>query len=189
LVLRRRSRTRAQLLASDFATEHLVHDGRSYRLVVAEGFRGLKDAHAYEPVERNDAVKIVTAMAGVATSKPAARTRLGEAHGLLTKAPHVASKQELILLRRRRAVVGRDDSSNDRPSQPPRRLSDDITWLEIRLVDATGQPVGNQGYLVKLPDGSSRSGTLDGGGTAYLAGITPPGSCEVTFPGFAPRVV
>jgi hypothetical protein len=40
---------------------------------------------------------------------------------------------------------------------------------------------------VTLSDGSTREGSLDGNGIAYLGGIAN-GICEVSFPNFKPRL-
>lgn len=55
------------------------------------------------------------------------------------------------------------------------------TWIEIELLDENGAPVPNEPYSVQLPDGSTRSGTLDAAGRARVDGIDP-GSCEISFP-------
>jgi type VI secretion system secreted protein VgrG len=54
-------------------------------------------------------------------------------------------------------------------------------WVEVVLVDETGQPVPGEAYAVTLPDGSVASGTLDEKGLARIEGFDP-GSCTVTFP-------
>lgn len=55
------------------------------------------------------------------------------------------------------------------------------TWVEIRLVDQDGNPVPNEKYRLKLPDGSITEGTLDKNGRARHDDIDP-GQCEVSFP-------
>jgi len=56
-----------------------------------------------------------------------------------------------------------------------------LTWIEIRLVDSAGKPVGGVGFEVKLPDGDVKSGKLDDSGVARFDQIVP-GQCEVRFP-------
>jgi type VI secretion system secreted protein VgrG len=65
-------------------------------------------------------------------------------------------------------------------SEPPAE-EEDRTWIEIEMVDDTGQPVAGERYRVTLPDGSVREGTLDQNGFAHIGGIEP-GTCEITFP-------
>jgi hypothetical protein len=55
------------------------------------------------------------------------------------------------------------------------------TWIEIRMLDEDDRPVPNIPYLVKLPDGATREGSLDGAGIARFEEIDA-GTCEVSFP-------
>jgi translation initiation factor IF-1 len=53
--------------------------------------------------------------------------------------------------------------------------------VEIELLDADDNPVPGEPYRIELPDGTIRSGTLDGRGRARIAGITQAGNCQVCF--------
>lgn len=53
--------------------------------------------------------------------------------------------------------------------------------LEIELKDPDEEPVPDEEYILYLPSGEIRTGTLDGGGTALEENI-PPGYCEIRFP-------
>jgi hypothetical protein len=66
----------------------------------------------------------------------------------------------------------------------PRSTAAVSSWIEILLVDHAGQPVPNQPYRIKLPDGSTDEGRLDDFGHAEYYGINP-GSCEISFPELA----
>ncbi len=55
-------------------------------------------------------------------------------------------------------------------------------WIQIELLDASGQPVPKADYLVKLADGSEIEGKLDDNGRAKIEGIIP-GNYWVQFPG------
>lgn len=55
------------------------------------------------------------------------------------------------------------------------------TWLVIELVDDEGKPVPHARYVVTLPDGSTREGTLNKNGYARVDGVNP-GQCQVSFP-------
>lgn len=59
------------------------------------------------------------------------------------------------------------------------------TWVEIELTDADGAPAARQAYKITCPDGSVRSGSLDGKGWAGHYDIEPVGDglCQVDFPG------
>lgn len=54
-------------------------------------------------------------------------------------------------------------------------------WVEITYEDAEGNPVANANYVITLPDGEQRDGTLDGSGFVRIDGI-PPGRCTIDFP-------
>jgi len=55
-----------------------------------------------------------------------------------------------------------------------------LSWIEIQLVDDDGNAVPNQPYELRLTDGSVREGRLDGRGMARATGI-PEGVCQVRF--------
>lgn len=55
------------------------------------------------------------------------------------------------------------------------------TWVSIALKRADGTPLAGEHYEIKLPDGSTRSGTLDSSGRAFFDDIEP-GECDVRFP-------
>lgn len=55
-------------------------------------------------------------------------------------------------------------------------------WIEIELVGEDDQPIAGEAYVVELPDGTRRSGRLDGDGFARIDGIQGGGSCKVSFP-------
>lgn len=54
-------------------------------------------------------------------------------------------------------------------------------YIEINLTDEAGNPVPNEDYVLHLPDGTEKQGTLDDNGYAKEEGI-PPGSTMVEFP-------
>lgn len=55
-------------------------------------------------------------------------------------------------------------------------------WIQIELLDASGQPVPKADYLIKLADNSEIEGKLDDDGRAKIEGIIP-GQYWVQFPG------
>jgi hypothetical protein len=55
------------------------------------------------------------------------------------------------------------------------------TWIEVQLVGEDDKPIPYQQYVVTLPGGATRSGTLDEEGKARIDGI-PAGTCKVSFP-------
>src|SRR5688572_18564227 len=72
-------------------------------------------------------------------------------------------------------------AANQGPSATVRSCRESLTWIEIRLVDMEGNPVANEPYRIKLPDGGVRQGKLDSNGRAREEGIRP-GTCQVCFP-------
>jgi hypothetical protein len=55
-------------------------------------------------------------------------------------------------------------------------------WIGIELKDSAGNPVPEEQYRVKLPDGSIRTGYLDEEGKAKEEGIPETGQAEINFP-------
>jgi hypothetical protein len=53
-------------------------------------------------------------------------------------------------------------------------------WIGISLA-VSGQPVPGAAWEVKLPNGETVEGRLDGNGKTRLEGLDP-GQCTVTFP-------
>ncbi len=72
------------------------------------------------------------------------------------------------------AAAARAEAAGESPPPP-------LDWIEIRLVGEDDGPVPGERYLVELPDGSRREGTLDAQGAARIEGI-PAGTCRVSFP-------
>jgi len=58
---------------------------------------------------------------------------------------------------------------------------DELSWIEIELVDEEDEPIPGEKYKITLSDDSVIEGTLDGDGFARHDDI-PKGTCKVTFP-------
>jgi len=54
-------------------------------------------------------------------------------------------------------------------------------WVGINLTDRLGAPLPNKKYILHMPDGSTRKGTVDGNGYAREENV-PPGPLSVEFP-------
>lgn len=74
-------------------------------------------------------------------------------------------------------VIGGDSAESAEPAPP----GPEDDWIEIVLLDTNGDAVGDQEYVVRLPDGSERRGRLDSSGRAREEGL-PPGTVTVSFP-------
>jgi hypothetical protein len=90
-------------------------------------------------------------------------------------------------------VSGAASAAPAQPAPPKRAVRqasapevEQKTWIEIELLDPKGVPVPGEGYTIRLPDGTTRSGTLDSLGRARVDGIDP-GVCDVSFPGIDKR--
>lgn len=55
------------------------------------------------------------------------------------------------------------------------------SWIEIELVDESGQPVANERYEIRGPGGRVHRGRLDRQGQAHV-GLSEPGTCQICFP-------
>jgi len=80
-----------------------------------------------------------------------------------------------------------DDASGGAGSGASRGASKDTgpvkTWVAVELVDEEDAPMMFERYTIKLPDGTTQEGRLDGNGRVRFNGIDP-GTCEITFPDF-----
>lgn len=57
------------------------------------------------------------------------------------------------------------------------------TWVAVELFRADSQPYAGAAYVITLPDGGQRSGTLGPDGYAIERDIGDAGLCSVSFPG------
>ena len=78
-------------------------------------------------------------------------------------------------------ITGGGEDSSSISSSSSDTQSSRNSWISIELKDKKGHPQPNEGYEIKLPDGTISSGTLDQRGRARVEGI-PSGQCEVRFP-------
>jgi len=81
---------------------------------------------------------------------------------------------------------GKYGSEKVKPHKPPteeekEEKKDELSWIEIELVDKEDKPVPGKMYKITLSDDSVIEGTLGSDGFARHDGI-PKGTCKVTFP-------
>jgi len=81
---------------------------------------------------------------------------------------------------------GKYGSEKVKPHKPPteeekEEKKDELSWIEIEMVDEENERVTGKNYKITLSDNSVIEGTLDDNGFARHDGI-PKGSCKVTFP-------
>jgi hypothetical protein len=65
--------------------------------------------------------------------------------------------------------------------EPVENVIAETHTVEIELVDADGNPVPGEPYRILLPDGTTRTGTLDSQGKARIVGLEQGGECQVCF--------
>jgi hypothetical protein len=94
--------------------------------------------------------------------------------------PSASGPERSAVLTAAPAPASQPASLIDRPVRD-RKVVEQKTWIEIELLDEFGTPVLSEPYTLRLPDGSTRRGTLDRLGRARVDGIEP-GMCEVSFP-------
>lgn len=94
---------------------------------------------------------------------------------------------EELKQQQRESQSGKYGSVEVEPITPPEEEEEaaeeeqELTWIEIELVDENDEPVVGEIYRVTSSDGRVKSGTLDHNGYAKVWYLTP-GSCTVTFP-------
>ncbi len=78
---------------------------------------------------------------------------------------------------------GRDtryDEVNERPSAKPDEDDEEASWIELEMIDESGQPWPNEAYEILTPDGEVIHGQLDAAGRARVR-LKNPDLCEVSF--------
>src|SRR5947207_1412632 len=94
-----------------------------------------------------------------------------------------------VKARQREIKEGKYGSEKVKPFKPPtkeevkaaKQAGEELTWIEIELVDANDKPVTGEKYKIELLDGRVQQGTTGSDGTARVDGI-PAGSCKISFP-------
>lgn len=66
------------------------------------------------------------------------------------------------------------------------RVGEGIHWIEIVLVDASGNPIPGESLHVRFPTGQLIEGVLDADGRCRIEGVEHPGECEISFPHIRP---
>jgi hypothetical protein len=78
---------------------------------------------------------------------------------------------------------GKYGSEKVKPFKPPteEETTENLSWIEIEMVDEEDEPVPSEKYKIILPDDSVSQGTLDEKGFARVEGFEK-GTCKVCFP-------
>ncbi|GJQ30606.1 MAG: hypothetical protein HBSAPP03_24900 [Phycisphaerae bacterium] len=64
--------------------------------------------------------------------------------------------------------------------------AEELTWIEIELVDQDGKPRPGEAYKIVTSDNQTKTGTLNDKGFIRVEGIKK-GDCKVTFPNLDKR--
>ena len=59
---------------------------------------------------------------------------------------------------------------------------EEMTWISFELRTEDGEPVPREAYRCQIPDGSIRTGSLDGEGKTRISWSGPGGNCKICFP-------
>lgn len=79
----------------------------------------------------------------------------------------------------------REEIERSRVAPPPDKpiVAEPNTWIEVVMLDESGQPVSEEDYKIELPDGTIKEGKVGKDGRAWIEDI-PPGECKLSFPQF-----
>lgn len=69
----------------------------------------------------------------------------------------------------------------DNPISRNRNGSVKNSWIKVKIVNHKGEPVPNEPYAIKLPDGSQYEGNTDQNGAIFISNIQP-GTCNIELP-------
>ncbi|MEX1363334.1 MAG: hypothetical protein AB1Z98_09425 [Nannocystaceae bacterium] len=150
--------------------------------------RGLIQSHRVttdipESEDNRRAMAVALANAGLCPQTSTDSMSFEEAHRLVTAA---VSRGLLRLVPVRRSLRPSLSAIPAQASMPLQELADDepaqtYSWIELVLLDASGQPMADVAYTVTTPDGSTRSGKTDASGMARYDDVLA-GECDIEFP-------
>ena len=162
-----------------------VFEGERLRIIRAGQWPSLRPRHdrRYHALLRDVAQARLKKLAKWSAVSPDESLALEEAVPLVAEPRHAPISDGILLIQIvvRPSVSARQREPAVTPSQLAREVGQQLTWIQIELVDAAGRPVPNEPYKVELPDGGIRQGNLDPAGRAYIGDIKP-GQCRVSFP-------
>ena len=74
------------------------------------------------------------------------------------------------------------DERSDTQEEEDEEEDEESHWVSIELKDEDDNPVVDEPFEIKLPDGSVRRGRTDEEGKARFEDLAATGECEVRFP-------
>lgn len=159
----------------------LTEEGRHYKLVADLDWAQLPSRDSYHVVPRDDAQKVLDALAMQPGISAALAALLVKARDKLTRDWRLPlSPDGMVLLRRAPAMAS--SSTREMPALSPSQLRKSaLTWITVEFVDEQDEPWDGAADLT-LPDGLQRTVTLSDEGVIDLQEIAP-GTVTVKFPG------
>lgn len=76
---------------------------------------------------------------------------------------------------------GTGETAEEAATAAPKRDAPKKTWIEVKLVNAAGEPVPGAAYRLTVTDGRVMEGRLGDDALLRVSGIDP-GDCTLTFP-------
>jgi len=156
-----------------------------------------------QEARRGDILKLTADIKGLADGNEAEiqiwEHDADEAHDLITKFPVIIKNQKIEAEWEYEYYEDTDDIPTEEESEkgynPPEYFFRVIVagksadsgllefkdWIEIILTNDAGEPMKGEKYILNMPDGSQREGTLDDTGYAREENV-PPGSATYEFP-------
>jgi hypothetical protein len=157
-------------------------DGRTYRIVRFADMKGMEIGSRYWVVPLVEAKTLISQMAMNSRNTPAHRAAFQGVSEHLQD-PRLATATGTLGLLLLRQLPMRSATASSGPTVTPSQLrkASEKHWIEIQLVDESGDPVANQSFLIITADGTEQKGTTDDTGSARLDGIVQ-GQCKISFP-------
>ena len=139
--------------------------------------RGALDDWLRDPAQRTSLLALYGDLVGAAPYL----VPIEATPGLAARLARALEQGEIVALRVPGASVsggGGGTKKDEKKDDPP--PAKEKTWIRIKVIDPDDKPVAGIAYAMKVPDGSSRSGKVDGDGEADIDGIDP-GMCELSL--------
>jgi hypothetical protein len=157
-----------------------IFERRPFRVISRGEWQAIGSDRRYEVVPPDESRRIMRAMMAASNNSAVQIAAWKAATALLEDARFGLNENGLLLLK----IVPVSSAAVARqPAMTPSQIKQmsETHWIEILVVDEDGEPVSDQQYTLRLTDGSTQEGRLDGSGRIYLSSIQP-GVVEISFP-------
>ena len=163
-------------------SEDFTFSGRTLRFIRGEDWKAIAPSQRYQRISWVEGQNLIKVMMAASALAPAQKAALQNAAELLHDPRHGPIENGLALLRQLPVASSRESDTGAAitPSQL-RKITQEVHWIEIRLVDESNNPVVGEPYVITTPDNTDVPGFTDGDGFARLDAIVA-GQCKVCFP-------